>query len=135
MSKKILIVDDEADIRDILNKALSSRGYEVVTAVNGADGLQKVQQEKPDLVILDVVMPIMNGKELLRRLKEDPAYQDMPVVMLTSQSSDRDVMDGYVTGADYYITKPFTIPTIMQGLKMMLEGENKSGPKKYDLGG
>lgn len=133
MITRILVVDDEADLREMLEKLLTSRGYRVVTAANGAEAMEIVSKDKPDLVVLDVLMPVMNGREVLKRLKGDPKFSDIPVIMLTSQSSDTQVMTGYVEGADYYITKPFNAPTLLQGIKLM-EEEARSGPKKYEIG-
>jgi len=132
MKYKILIVDDEEDIRQVVGKFLVSNGYDVLTAEDGAKGWEIIQKQTPDLIILDLVMPIMDGVELLKKIKEHPSFQEIPVILLTGKSSDKDVLSGYAWGADYYITKPFKMQTIIAGVKMMLE-ENKGGPKKYKI--
>ena len=132
MARRILIVDDEPDILKFLTKLLSSQGYLVVTATNGLEALEKVEEEKPDAIILDVLMPGLDGWETLKRLKENEATGNIPVIMLTSQSKDQDIMKGYGCGADYYVTKPFTPSSILAGLTMMFK-EDKEAPKKYEM--
>lgn len=105
--KKILVIDDTdlmiAVIRDILFEA----GYEVVSAVNGMEGIRKVREEKPDLVILDIIMPGMNGFEVCKILRDDESNNLMPIIMLTAQDNEDDKLTGLELGADDYITKPF----------------------------
>ncbi|RKY29684.1 MAG: two-component system response regulator [Candidatus Omnitrophota bacterium] len=117
---KILIVEDERDIRSLVAKALSAKGYEVFEASNGYEGWYMLQKEKPDLVILDIMMPVMDGMEVLKKIRNHPEFKEMPVIMLTGKSEDKDILEGYSVGADYYITKPFDIKTVLIGVKMML---------------
>src|SRR5919206_1679844 len=102
MPKKILAVDDERHIVRLVEVNLARAGYNVVTAFDGREALQKVESEKPDLVVLDVMMPYMDGFEVLRNLKANPATAEIPVIMLTSKAQDEDLFHGYKTGADAY---------------------------------
>lgn len=106
MSKKILVVDDEPALARILEVNLTRAGYEVVTAGDGRDALTTVERENPDLVLMDVMMPFMDGFEALRLLKEDPKTADLPVVMLTARAHRTDLQEGLERGADMYVTKP-----------------------------
>jgi two-component system response regulator VicR len=106
MSKKILVVDDEPDIHTVIKTILSKKDYDVQTASDGQEALQKLSTEKYDLIILDVLMPNVDGFTVLLRIRES-GQTDLPVVMLTAMSSDRDMWKGYEKGATYYLTKPF----------------------------
>ena len=106
MAKRILAVDDESDIRMIIQAVLAGKGYEVDTAVDGEDALVKLNQGKYDLVVLDIMMPKLDGYGVLKEIRER-GLGDMPVVMLTAKSTDKDVWKGYEEGITYYITKPF----------------------------
>ena len=121
MPKKILAVDDERHIVRLVEVNLARAGYQVVTAFDGREALQKVEAEKPDLVVLDVMMPYMDGFEGLRNLKANPQTADIPVIMLTAKAQDADVFRGWQSGVDCYLTKPFTkealIDTVNQYLK------------------
>lgn len=120
MGKKILVVDDEKTIIDLVRIRLEKNGYKVVTAANGEEALSTAQQEAPDLVILDVMMPEMNGYEVLKRIRED-LKMDMPVMLLTAKSTDNDVWEGWQSGVDYYVTKPFTAHTLLRGVQLCLK--------------
>jgi DNA-binding response OmpR family regulator len=106
MSYKILAVDDEDDVRRLIEIKLKKAGFEVVTAVNGQEGLDKAKAERPDLVIMDVMMPVMDGFTAASKIKTE--MQDPPIViMLTAKGQEDDVMQGLAGGADDYIIKPF----------------------------
>jgi len=106
MSYKILAVDDEDDVRRLIEIKLKKAGFEVVTAVNGQGGLDKAKGEHPDLVIMDVMMPVMDGFTAASKIKTE--MQDPPIViMLTAKGQEDDVMQGLAGGADDYIIKPF----------------------------
>lgn len=107
MAKKILAVDDERHIVRLVEINLIRDGYQVVTANNGRQALEKVAAEKPDLIIMDVMMPEMDGFAALQQLKADPATSSIPVIMLTAKAQDADVFQGWKSGADLYLTKPF----------------------------
>src|SRR5579871_5670888 len=107
MAKKILAVDDERHILRLVQVNLERAGYTVVLAADGREALEKVASENPDLVVLDVMMPYMDGFEVLQRLQKDPSTRDLPVIMLTAKANDSDIHQGWVTGASCYLTKPF----------------------------
>jgi CheY-like chemotaxis protein len=104
---KILVADDEEDIRDLLSFTLKFAGHEVITASNGEEAFQLAQQEKPELVLLDVRMPRMNGYEACRHIKADPALKDIPVVFVSAWGQDSEIRTGLEAGAAGYIVKPF----------------------------
>jgi len=106
MVKHILAVDDESDIRTIIEALLTSKGYKVDTAVDGEDALVKLNQGAYDLVILDIMMPKLDGYGVLEELRKR-GLGDLPVIMLTAKSTDKDVWKGYEEGVTYYVTKPF----------------------------
>lgn len=107
-AKKILIADDEPDILEILSFNLAAEGYEVFTAKNGDDALDKAKQTKPDLIILDVMMPGKNGIEVCNLLRLQPAYNNTLIIFLTAMSDEGAEIKGLETGADDYITKPIS---------------------------
>ncbi|MCX8081846.1 MAG: response regulator [bacterium] len=118
--KKILIIEDEPDNLKVLSMALKSSGYIVFGATNGEDGLEIFREEKPDLVILDVVMPVMDGWEVLRRIKSGLRSRRVPVIMLTAKNADQDKIKGYEFGADFYVTKPYNIKKLLPVIRDML---------------
>jgi two-component system alkaline phosphatase synthesis response regulator PhoP len=105
---KILVVDDENYILHILDFSLGAEGYEVITAEDGEEAVRKCREEKPDLVVLDVMMPKMDGFEACRTIKRDAETAETPVILLSAKSRDVDQKQGYEAGADDYITKPFS---------------------------
>ncbi len=115
--KKVLIVDDEQDIVESLKFVLDSEGYDCYTAYNGEDGLKSAKELLPDLIILDIMMPKMNGYKVSRLLKFDKKYKDIPIIMLTARSQEEDKLIGEETGADEYITKPFDLDYVVEKVK------------------
>ncbi len=105
---KVLVVDDEVYILHILDFSLGAEGYEVITAANGEQALEKAISEKPDLIVLDVMMPKMDGYETCRKIKALPETKHIPVLLLTAKGRDIDRQRGFDAGADDYITKPFS---------------------------
>jgi len=120
MASRILVVDDELDIRMVLEEILKGQGFEVSTAQNGEEALQKLEKEVYDLMVLDIMMPVMDGNAVLAALPED-VKERMPVIMLTAKATDEDVMDGYKKGADYYIVKPFDNVTLINAILYLLK--------------
>lgn len=106
--KKILVVDDEEDILNLLSYNLKKAGFEVVTAQDGPEALELAVKEPPGLILLDIMLPNMEGTEVLKRLKADPATLGVPVIMLTAKGEEIDRIVGFELGADDYITKPFS---------------------------
>ena len=123
--KKILIVDDEADIIEILQFVLESNGYECITASDGEIGLNLAREANPDLIILDVMMPKINGYKISRLLKYDNKYKDIPILMITARSQEEDKIIGEETGADEYITKPFNPLELVARVKSQLRRYTK----------
>jgi two-component system alkaline phosphatase synthesis response regulator PhoP/two-component system response regulator VicR len=103
----MMAVDDEANIRRLVQVNLQRAGYRVTLACDGMEALEQIGRERPDMLVLDVMMPKMDGFELLRRLKSEPDTREIPVLMLTAKAQDADVFRGWQTGADCYLTKPF----------------------------
>jgi len=110
---RVLVVDDEADIVSTVQYRLEFCEFEVITATNGKEGLEKAANEKPDLILLDISMPVMNGHEMLERLKNRPDLKDIPVIMLTAYSDAKDVTKAADLGIVDYITKPFDFTELM----------------------
>ena len=107
-AKTVLVMDDEQDILDLVRFRLEHDGYRVLTASDGQTGLTLAQQERPDLCILDVMMPKLSGLEVLARLRADPATAATRVILLTARGQDADVDRGFELGAQDYVTKPFS---------------------------
>jgi len=120
-NRLILVVDDDDDCRMMVETILSNADFQVETAANGLDCLEKLKTIQPALVILDIMMPEMNGYEVVEKMKKSPELTNLPVMMLTAKATDEDVMEGYKTYAvDYYITKPFNTRQLMAGVKLIL---------------
>ena len=119
--KKILIVDDEQDIVESLKFVLESSEYTCYCAYNGEDGLRMAKEIVPDLMILDVMMPKINGYKISRLLKFDKKYKDIPILMVTARSQEDDKLIGEETGANEYITKPFEINDVVDKVNKYLK--------------
>lgn len=124
-TKTIMVVDDNPDIITIVRTILEGKGFNVLSASSGAECLDTVKSQKPDLIVLDIMMPEMDGLEVLTRLKAMSEFSNVPVVLLTAKVQYEDVLGGYKLGADYYITKPFTSTQLINGINLLL-GENKN---------
>ncbi len=122
--KKILIVDDETDIVESLKFVLDASGYSCYTAFNGEDGLKLAKELVPDLMILDVMMPKINGYKISRLLKYDNKYKNIPILMITARSQEEDKLIGEETGADEYITKPFDLDDVLKTVDKYLKKED-----------
>ncbi|MBL8088642.1 MAG: response regulator [Chthonomonas sp.] len=134
MALRVLVCDDERHIVRLIQVNLEKQGYQVITAFDGKDGLEKIRAEKPDLVVLDVMMPYMDGFEVLKNLRRDPATESLPVIMLTAKAQDKDVFEGYHYGADMYLTKPFNPMELVSFVKRIATTTGDTGgPKRYDL--
>jgi len=120
MPKKILVCDNEREWLTITEKILKQAGYEVVLSMNGKDALQKTRSLKPDLIILDIKMPGMDGYEICSILKSDPSCRDIPVIMLTCMDMGDDFEKALDKKADGYVTKPFSERHLLKPVKMLL---------------
>jgi DNA-binding response OmpR family regulator len=123
---RILVVDDEVNIVRLIQVNLERAGYQVETANNGVQALEKIRANRPHLLVSDVMMPEMDGFELLSNIRRDNALEDLPVIMLTAKASDKDVMAGYSRGADMYLTKPFNPAELLSFVKRILQAQNAS---------
>ena len=119
---KILVVDDEINITQILEFSIGAEGYEVITAANGEEAIDKARREQPDLIILDIMMPKIDGYEACRILKANPLTKGIPVVLLTAKGRDIDKRLGYEVGATDYIIKPFSPNKLVDRIHQLLVG-------------
>lgn len=118
--RKVLVIDDEPGIIEIVEANLEGDGFEVISASNGKEGLEKIKNEQPELVVLDVMMPEMDGWEVLRSIEQDEATAGLPVIMLTAKAADEDYIFGLEEGAVEYITKPFLPQELVNRIKITL---------------
>lgn len=120
---RILLVDDEVDIVSTVEFRLKACEFDVTTAGNGKEALEKAAKEKPDLILLDINMPVMDGHEMLQRLRSRPDLKDTPVIMLTAYSDRRDVSKAAELGISDYVTKPFDFPELMEKISAALKNK------------
>lgn len=134
---KILVVDDETYIVELVKFNLEKEGFEVVVAYDGLSALQQVESENPDLIILDIMLPNIDGLEVCHKLKQDKNYKFIPIIMLTAKGEEYDTILGLETGADDYITKPFSPRELLARVKArlravkILDAEKAAGVKAY----
>jgi len=134
MSKgSILIVDDEEDIRDLIGYNLKKDNYVVSTVENGEEALKHVRSQPPDLVILDLMLPGVDGLEVCKIMKANPSTSNIPIVMLTAKGEEADVVAGLELGADDYITKPFSPRVLQARIKAVLRRRKQSVPTDEDV--
>lgn len=122
---KILLVDDEPDLLSTVSYRLKFAHFAVVTASNGQEALEKAASERPDLILLDTNMPIMNGHEVLRQLRADPELRDIPVIMLTARAAADDISTASSLGIADYVTKPFDFNELMQKIKAIVDSAKR----------
>lgn len=135
---RILIVEDEEHIQELLRFNLQNNGYEVMTASDGVEGLAKVREQQPDLILLDLMLPKMDGLDVCRAVKSDPRTMGIPIIMLTAKGTETDKVLGLELGADDYLTKPFSIRELMARIKVVLrrgtkEAEPAEAPKQIAI--
>lgn len=118
--EKILIVDDEEDIVELIRYNLEKKGYRIVCAYNGEEALRFTRGELPQLIVLDLMLPGMNGLEVYRVLREEPRTAEIPIIMLTARGEERDIVTGLELGADDYITKPFRLQELTARIRAVL---------------
>jgi len=118
--KKILVVDDEVDLVETIRFPLEMEGFNVLVSYNGEDALNQARKEKPDLILLDLMLPKLDGYKVCRLLKFDERYKDIPILMLTAKTQEKDKLLGKETGANEYITKPFDIDELMKKVNVYL---------------
>jgi DNA-binding response OmpR family regulator len=120
MGKRVLLVDDEEDILTVVSARLSSMGYEVLTAADGQQALDVARRESPDLILLDLMLPKLDGYKVCRMLKFDKAYENIPIVIFSAKASDADKKMASDAGADGYLSKPFDLKVFAETLKKFL---------------
>ena len=119
-ARKILVVDDEIDLVETLRFPLELEGYNVLVSHDGEDALNQARKEKPDLILLDLMLPKLDGYKVCRLLKFDERYKHIPILMLTAKTQEKDKILGMETGADEYITKPFEMDYLIEKVKAYL---------------
>jgi DNA-binding response OmpR family regulator len=132
--RTILVVDDERDLVDLISYNLTRNGFAALTALDGNDALDVATRELPDLIILDLMMPGLDGTEVARRLKSDPRTNQIPIVMLTAKGEETDVVVGLTIGADDYVTKPFSMKILLARISTVLR-RNEPQPVLVGAGG
>lgn len=125
--RRVLIVDDEPSIAKVLRKQMEVAGFDVTVAVDGLDGLTKAREAIPELIILDVMLPKMNGYEVCAALKQDEALRKIPILMLTAKSQRQDQEEGLKHGADAFLTKPFQLDELLAKARTLLGGAGPNG--------
>lgn len=124
MAYKILVVDDEPPILRLMEFILAREGHQMVVAVNGEEALARVAEHKPDLILLDIMMPRIDGYEVVRRLRADPDHSAIPIIMLSAKAQDGDVQKGVDVGVNEYVTKPFSPPHLVEVVNKYLKPAN-----------
>ena len=122
MPYRILVIDDEPHMARLASYVLQTAGYDVLTAEDGRDGLEKLARFKPDLVVCDITMPEMDGFEVVSALRADPRWRDLPVIMLTARGQEQDVQRAQEVGANSYLTKPFSSRQLLGEVQRYLNG-------------
>ncbi len=117
--QRILIIEDERDLTDVLSYNLQREGYEVLVAHDGQEGLRKAQMQTPDLILLDLMLPRMDGLEVCRELRAGERTRNVPILMLTAKAEETDQVVGFSMGADDYVTTPFSVKVLMQRIKAL----------------
>ena len=127
-NKKILIVDDEPHIVELVRVCLEESDFTILEAYDGQDALEKIRENKPDLVLLDVMLPRVDGFEVCQKIKEDSATAGIPVIILTARGQEIDKAKGFQCGADAYLTKPFSPLRLLAEVKQRLEKSQEAPP-------
>ncbi len=121
--KRLLIVDDEKDFVDTLAERLEAKGYGIAKAYNGKEGLEKAHEYRPDLIILDIAMPEMNGYDVCRKLKIDDKFRAIPIIILSAKFEPNDIEFGEEMGADAYLTKPLELDMLLEKVRGLLKAK------------
>ena len=132
---RILIIEDERALTEVLTYNLERDGYEVLVAHDGQEGLRKAQMHLPDLVLLDLMLPSLDGLEVCRQLRAGERTRSIPILMLTARAEETDQVVGFTMGADDYVTKPFHMKVLLQRLKALQSSESESLAPLAESGG
>ncbi len=130
MKKKILIVKDNRRVLNLYQLSLK-KSFDIILAYNGKEAVEMADSQTPDLILMDIIMPEMDGLEAVSRLKEDPATASIPVIVLTAKYQRMDILEGYVSEADDYISKPFTGAQLLNGINQFLGKWHRSDTSEY----
>jgi CheY-like chemotaxis protein len=126
--EKVLVVDDQADVVELLESSFALRGYEVISACNGQEALAKVYQEQPDVVLLDIMMPVFDGYEICRILKNNAETKHIPIIFITAKGRQADIERGFELRADGYVVKPFEPFELTDFTEKILAKTRQSNP-------
>ena len=121
------MADDDVDIRELVEFKLSTMGHEIVAVADGGAAVEVCQVQRPDLAVFDVMMPGVSGLDAIKRIREDPALADLPVILLTARAQESDVESGFSSGADDYITKPFSPRELAARVEALLASRAQAG--------
>src|SRR6188474_1084906 len=116
---KVLVIEDDRSLLEVLSYNLNVAGYEVLVATDGQDGLLKAQTKSPDMVLLDLMLPVVDGLDVCRRLRAGSTTRDLPIIMLTAKGEESDELIGFSLGADDYVTKPFSVKVLLERVKAL----------------
>jgi two-component system phosphate regulon response regulator PhoB len=130
LKKKILVVDDEEDILELVRYNLAKEGYQVACVTSGEQALKEMKERVPDLILLDLMLPGLDGLDVCRRLKNDPATNAIPVIMLTAKGEDADIVTGLELGAEDYVIKPFSPRVLLARVKACLRRKQQGEPEE-----
>lgn len=133
MNAKVLIVDDQRDLLDLLSMALTQQGYIVRTAASGAEAIEAIAADKPDLILLDIMLGDISGIKLTTRWKNDAQTAHIPIILLTAKDSETDIIVGLSVGADDYITKPFSTPILLARMEAVLRRAYPESPAVQEI--
>jgi len=134
-SHKILVVDDEEDIRELLQYNLESAGYEVLVAKTGEEAFNTIRASKPKVVLLDLMLPGMDGLEVCKKVRQESSIRETTIIMLTAKGEEEDIVKGLEIGADDYVTKPFSIKEVLARIQVALRRvSEESSPVKVEVG-
>lgn len=117
--KKVLVVEDDRSLADVLRYNLEAAGYQVFTAYDGQDGIAQAHSKLPDIVVLDLMLPVVDGLDVCRRLRNDPLTKNVHIIMLTAKAEESDVLVGFNLQADDYVTKPFSVKVLLEKIKAL----------------
>ena len=122
---KVLVVEDDRSLAEVLQYNLEQNGYEVYCAHDGQDGLNQARLQLPEIIVLDVMIPVLDGLEVCKTLRANPSTNDIPIVMLTAKSEETDQLVGFSVGADDYVVKPFSVKILLQRIKTILRRQER----------
>ncbi len=134
VSELVMLIEDEKEIRDLVRYNLEKAGYRVAAAADGEEGLRQLFASRPDALVLDLMLPGMNGLEIVRELRSEPLTHDLPILVLTARSAEMDKLLGFEQGADDYLTKPFSPRELVARVRSLLRRTKPSGVRALEAG-